>query len=65
MLTEFNIEAQDIDSLIWVIQHILCLDPGKWLHRKCLCVKDVRSLPGCQGRYCKIIPRIWYEQDLA
>ena len=49
----------------WVMDHILCLDPGKWLHRKCLCVKDVRSLPGCQGPYCRSIPRIWYEQDLA
>ena len=36
MLTEFNIGAQDIDSLIWVIHHILCPDPRKWSYRKCL-----------------------------
>ena len=29
MLTEYDIGAQDIDSLIWVIHHILCPDPGK------------------------------------
>jgi len=36
MSTEFNIGAQDIDSLIWVIQYILCPDLRKWSHRKCL-----------------------------